>query len=270
MNKIVIFASGDVDALVRRLKIGTPSVEFICGDIVTEEIRNQIAELYPKQIESTIKLRRERLSNELMQSTKEIVIIDTEASTEFLEIYKKSAQMYHENREVINLTVSNGNSSDYPKEIFLISGEKYALLSGIISRESIAYLSIENQNPKDLESATISAVNGQFSLLTINTHNSDSESKKFLSRIGDRKEFSVVNINTLSDAPDTTEDTSDPENSTSASDTVKASELKIKLKKTKFLVTSWKNFIEELEEGAREKGLLTQGQRIEDDLTPKK
>lgn len=226
MKKIVIFASGDVDALVRRLKIGTPDLELVAGDIVTQKIRDEIQMLYPKNIEPTIERRRVKLANDLMQDPKIIVVIDTKKSAKYLEVYKESAATYDEVRTTIALKVTNGNIADHSKELFLISGENYDLLTSIITKlapslsagpiDPVISYTIQSKTTKEgeeevvklktieeLEDEAITQVNRlELSLLTIDTNISDTRSRDFLERLGTRKSFAVINIEVTQEIPE--------------------------------------------------------------------
>lgn len=237
-KNIVIFASGDVDKLVQRLKIGTPNLELVAGDIVTEDIQQEMKLLAPNQFDYNLLLRREKMSNELMQGikdSKEIVIIDTKKSRKFLEVYKKSAEMYKESRPVINLTVTNGNMADHSKELFLVKGDQYELLKGIVTKPAplppappddalpevkeeyqktldaiptVVFAGIESKSIEELEDTAITQVNkGDLSLLTINTNVADDPSRSFLTRLGGRKGFAVVTIESTEKIPEIPEDT---------------------------------------------------------------
>lgn len=268
-KNITIFASGDVNKLVNRLKIGTPELQLISGDIVTKDVREEIQTLYPKQVEHTIGLRRKRMSSELMQDLKkEIVIVDVDQSTEFLSIYNESAEMYREKRMIIQLTIENGNGdTPHTKEMFLIGGNDFELLNEIISLDCDSSLSINEETSEATETQVISAVNDvSKTLLTVNTITKPSY--EFLSKLGDRKDFAVIKINTISDVSETEEETTTTNITDSSVSKVKASELKKKLRKWKWMVTPWPTFMEELQKEALEKKLLREGEEIEDDLSP--
>ncbi|MBP6904876.1 MAG: hypothetical protein KBB91_02375 [Candidatus Pacebacteria bacterium] len=268
-KNITIFASGDVNKLVNRLKIGTPELQLISGDIVTKDVREEIQTLYPKQVEHTIGLRRKRMSSELMQDLKkEIVIVDVDQSTEFLSIYNESAEMYQEKRMIIQLTIENGNGdTPHTKEMFLIGGNDFELLNEIISLDCDSSLSINEETSEATETQVISAVNDvSKTLLTVNTITKPSY--EFLSKLGDRKDFAVIKINTISDVSETEEETTTTNITDSSVSKVKASVLKEKLRKKKWWVTSWSIFMEELQKEALEKKLLREGEEIEDDLSP--
>lgn len=270
-KNITIFASGDVNKLVNRLKIGTPELQLISGDIVTKDVREEIQTLYPKQVEHTIGLRRKRMSSELMQDLKkEIVIVDVDQSTEFLSIYNESAEMYQENRMIIQLTIENENGdTPHTKEMFLIGGNDFELLNEIISLDCGSSLSINEETSEATETQVISAVNDvSKTLLTVNTITKPSY--EFLSKLGDRKDFAVIKINTISDVLETEEETTTTNVTDSSVSKVKASVLKEKLRKKKWWVTSWSIFMEELHKEALEKKLLREGEEIEDDLSLKK
>lgn len=224
-NSIVIFASGDVGKLVQRLKVGTPNLELIEGDIVTEEIQAQMKDLAPDRFDYNLPIRRERLSNELMQGlTKaEIIVIDTKKSRSYLDVYKKSGDAYNERITVINLTVRNGNAADHSKEVCLVKGEHYKSLVGILTKGCFPYpvvlpesseeektdgpkeevnpkklplfVSIEPQSIEELEDTAISEVNkSDLSLLCIDTKVADDESRVFLRRLSERRAFAVLDI----------------------------------------------------------------------------
>ncbi len=227
MKKIVIFASGDVDKLVQRLKKGTPDLELVAGDIVTQKIRDEIQMLYPKNIEPTIERRRVKLANDLMQDRKEIVVIDTKKSAKFLEVYKESAATYDEVRTTVALKVTNGNIADHSKELFLINGESYDLLTSIITKptppppspditkgkeeivsvvekaDPVIFSTIQLKTIEEVENTAISEVNrSDLSLLTIDTNISDESSRAFLERLGTRKSFAVINIEVTQEIPE--------------------------------------------------------------------
>jgi hypothetical protein len=243
-TSIVIFASGDVGILAQRLKIGTPNLELIEGDIVTEEIQAQMKEGAPKQFDYNLPLKRVRLSNELMQGLikpTEIIIIDTKKCKQFLAVYKQSADTYSERLSVINLTIRNGNVSDHSKEVFLIKGNDYKLLKGIITKVFIpppppqtaapevlqeyekvksippqVSAGIELETIEELENAAITEVTkDDLSLLTINTNPADDTSRAFLKRLSERKSFAVVSIESTEEITIEPEESEIPEDSAS-------------------------------------------------------
>lgn len=228
MKKIVIFASGDVDKLVQRLKKGTPDLELVAGDIVTQKIRDEIQMLYPKNIEPTIERRRVKLANDLMQDRKEIVVIDTKKSAKFLEVYKESAATYDQERTTIALKITNGNIIDHSKELFLIKGDQYKVLQKIITKvhvlfplpdtateeqvnerkellkvPAIVFTGIEAGSIEELEDAAITDANRtDLSLITIDANVADNTSRDFVTRLFERKSFAVINIEVTQEIPE--------------------------------------------------------------------
>ncbi len=222
-QKIAIFASGDVDNLLNRLKIGFPKptqLRVISGDIVTQEIKDKIKEGTPHQFDHNVALRRERLPFEEMQSSAELVIVNTTTSQEFLAIYKRAADMYSDSRTIIELEVTNGlGKSDTTKQLFLISGDHYEIMNKIISTEPPEEILTEEEKEKakkpaekpinisitaetteDLEEKAIAIINNKVDLITLNTSASNDESNAFLTRLGERTGFEVIKVKTPSKA----------------------------------------------------------------------
>ncbi len=208
MKNTVIFASGNVNQLLKRLKVSDPNLQLIDGDIVTEDVRKNIEQLYPKQIEHTIKLRREKLSNELMKNpaVKLIVIDTTKAESFMLAVYEKSAEMHKEERDTVRWEISCPTCIENPefeseKEVFLISGPgtKFDLADELLRQNCIAAETISSDSSVDeIDTQAISAVNSpDLTLITINSKIFKAADYAFHSRLWNNKKYIVGCIKIL-------------------------------------------------------------------------
>lgn len=207
MTNIVIFSSGDITQFLARLKIGTPNLLFIDGDIITKEIIDDITLKYPKQVDHTVILRREKLSNEAMRDkTIELIVIDTtKAGETALAVYEKSALMYSETREILRLEVTNHYPSTIPdstKEYYLVSGaKKFELVDKLLVKGCDSAHSIRDEVVNVADGKAIAAVNSQtLTLVTVNAVIFNSENYSRHAWLGTSTGYSVECIKILPNA----------------------------------------------------------------------
>jgi hypothetical protein len=163
------------------------------------------------------------------------------------------------------------------KTLYFISGKEFTMFANLLTKGD-PEKSITISNPKIremMDTEFIPAVlNADLNLIVVNTSSFSEEDKYFYSRAGEVGGYTSHPIELPPD-PAIGASTPQPTSNGKVTNTnfpgvkIKASELKKKLKKIKWLITSWETFMKDLKEEALEAKYLQPDQEIEDDLTPK-
>ncbi len=287
-KKVVILASDEVPALISILSQGTPNLVSIDRSSATAEDIHEIQLRNEKRFRAKLstgednpefdraefetwifKKVKQRALKAIADGT-ELIIISEKGllPADFQEI-KKDLE-YNIKYEILQIISCDCDAvHEEPKKAFFISGDQFECLAQLLIKgDAVHSKTISDPDIKIMDRKYKSeSANAENNLLIVNVENFTIKDDEYYRRMSGTEGFALKRIRlplTQKTKPEEDHPTSEKN---AVPQKINASELKQKLKKTKWFIVSWETFLRELKEEALEKDYLREDQEIVDDLS---